>query len=160
MRTYADSSFILRLVTGEADSPDAIAEYRRLGKPKLFYLLIHALEVRTAILQRAFHQRRSLSGQERANVDQTRDAAFGRLELLLKRRALIRVDVDLQASLETAITIANAHAHTERLGARSMDIIHVGCAVALEIQLFITCDYRQAEIAQREGLDTRLVTVK
>ena len=36
MRIYAASSFIIRLVTGEVDSPEAIAEYRRLGSPKLF----------------------------------------------------------------------------------------------------------------------------
>ena len=39
MRTYADSSFILRLVTGEADSPQTIAEYRRACiHPNVFYL--------------------------------------------------------------------------------------------------------------------------
>jgi hypothetical protein len=47
----ADSSFILRLVTGESDSPETIAEYPRLGSPKLFYLPLHALEVRNAIRQ-------------------------------------------------------------------------------------------------------------
>ena len=57
MRTYADSSFILRLVTAEADSEAAIAEYRRLGSPQLFFLPLHALEVRNAILQRAFQLR-------------------------------------------------------------------------------------------------------
>jgi hypothetical protein len=53
VRAYADSSFILRLVTGEADSPQTIAEYRRPGSPKLFFVPLHALEVRNAILQRA-----------------------------------------------------------------------------------------------------------
>jgi len=61
MRAYADSSFILRLVTAEADSEEVIAEYRRIGKPPLFFLPLHALEVRNAILQRAFHQRRSIT---------------------------------------------------------------------------------------------------
>ena len=54
MRAYADSSFILRLVTAEADSQAAIGEYRRIGLPALFLLPLHALEVRNAILQRAF----------------------------------------------------------------------------------------------------------
>jgi hypothetical protein len=38
VRTYADRSFILRLVTGEADSPETIAEYRRLGSPNLLHV--------------------------------------------------------------------------------------------------------------------------
>jgi predicted nucleic acid-binding protein len=156
VRTYADSSFLLRLLTGETDSPDAIAQYRRLGKPRLFYLAIHALEVRTAILQRAFHGRRSLSGSERANVAHIRDAAFGRLELLLNVVPWSMFDVDLRATLTTAIAITNAQ--TERLGARSMDILHVACAQTLETELFITCDHRQAEIAKREGLKAEFVS--
>lgn len=83
MRAYADSSFILRLVTGEADSPQVIAEYRHLGMPKLFYLPLHALEIRNAILQRVFHQRRSITSGERAQVARERDAALARLGHLL-----------------------------------------------------------------------------
>ena len=74
MRAYADSSFILRLVTGESDSPQTIAEYRRLGSPKLFFVPLHALEVRNAILQRAFHKRRSIG--ERQQVARERDARW------------------------------------------------------------------------------------
>ncbi len=44
-------------MTGEADSPSTIAEYRRLGSPKLFFLPLHASErAKNAILQRAFQQ--------------------------------------------------------------------------------------------------------
>jgi len=48
VRAYADSSFILRLVTMETDSPATIAEYRRLGKPPMFFLPLDLLEVRNA----------------------------------------------------------------------------------------------------------------
>jgi hypothetical protein len=33
VRVYADSSLILRLVTGESGAQQAAAEYRRLGRP-------------------------------------------------------------------------------------------------------------------------------
>ena len=49
MRAYADSSLILRLVTGEFGAQRAVAEYRRLGRPSLFYLPLHALEVENGI---------------------------------------------------------------------------------------------------------------
>ena len=88
MRAYADSSFILHLVTSEADSPRVVAEYRRLGSPKLFFLPLHALEVRNAILQRAFHQRRTESSGDRQLVAHERDTALARLEHLVARRAL------------------------------------------------------------------------
>src|SRR6266540_1643147 len=119
---YAESSFILRVVTGEADSPQTIAEYRRLGSPKLFFLPLHALEVRNAILQRAFHQRRSISSGDRQHVARERDAALARLEHLVARRALLDVALDLGAAITRATNLSTTH--TERLGARAIDLLH------------------------------------
>ena len=150
MRAYADSSFILRLLTGEADSPQTIAEYRRLGSPKLFFVPLHALEVRNAILQRAFHQRRSISSRERRHVARERDAALARLEHLVARRALLDVSLDMDAAITRAADLAAVH--TERLGARAIDLLHVAGALTLESELFLTTDARQAQLAKAEGL--------
>ena len=155
MRTYADSSFILRLLTGEADSPQVIAEYRRLGAPKLFFLPLHALEVRNAILQRAFHQRRSAASGERAQVARERDAALARLEHLLTRRALLDVALDLDAVIARAAKLSGAHA--ERIGARAIDLLHVAGALALESEQFLTMDSRQAQLAKCEGMKVVMV---
>ena len=150
MRAYADSSFLLRVVTGEADSPQAIAEYRRLDSPKLFYLPLHALEVRNAILQRAFHQRRSITSRQRRHVARERDAALARLEHLVARRALLDVALDMDAAITRAANLSTAH--TERLGARAIDLLHVAGALTLESELFLTTDSRQAQLAKAEGL--------
>ena len=150
MRAYADSSFILRLVTGEVDSPQAIAAYRRLDSPRLFYLPLHALEVRNAILQRAFHQRRSIASRRRRHVARERDAALARLEHLVARRALLDVALDMDAATTRAANLATVH--TERLGARAIDLLHVAGALTLESELFFTTDSRQAQIAKAEGL--------
>ena len=155
MRTYADSSFILRLLTGEADSPQVIAEYRRLGAPKLFFLPLHALEVRNAILQRAFHQRRSAAAGERAQVARERDAALARLELLLTRRALLDVALDLDAVIARAAKLSGAH--TERIGARAIDLLHVAGALTLESEQFLTTDARQTQLAKSEGMKVVMV---
>ena len=150
MRAYADSSFLLRLVTGEADSPQAIAEYRRLDPPRLFYQPLHALEVRNAILQRAFHQRRSITSRQRRHVARERDAALARLEHLVARRALLDVALDMDAAITRAANLSTAH--TERLGARAIDLLHVAGALTLESELFLTTDSRQAQLAKAEGL--------
>jgi predicted nucleic acid-binding protein len=155
VRAYADSSFILRLVTAEADSEAAIGEYRRIGLPPLFFLPLHALEVRNAILQRAFHERRSLPARARQHVARERDAAFDRLERFLSRRTLLDVAVDLDAVIVRATDLAVAH--TERLGARAIDLLHVAGALALESEVFLTTDDRQAQLAKAEGL--KVVTV-
>lgn len=155
MRAYADSSFILRLVTPEADSKAAIGKYRQIGLPPLFFLPLHALEVRNAILQRAFHERRSLPSRERRHITRQRDAALDRLERFLARRTLLDVALDMDAVIGRAIELATAQ--TERLGARAIDVLHVASALALESEVFLTTDDRQAQLAKAGGL--KLVTV-
>lgn len=150
MRAYADSSFILRLVTAEADSQESIGEYRRFGKPPLFFLPLHALEVRNAILQRAFHQRRSISSTERRHIARERDAAFARLELLLAHRTLSDVTLDMDGVIARATKLSTVH--TERMGARAIDLLHVAGALTLESEVFLTTDSRQAQLARAEGL--------
>lgn len=150
MRAYADSSFILRLVTAEADSEATIAAYRRVRKPPLFFLPLHALEVRNAILQRAFHQRRSIASGERQHLAHERDAALARVDHLLARRTLLDVSLDTDAVIAQAAILSAKH--TERSGARAIDLLHVAGALALEIELFLTTDVRQAQLAKAEGL--------
>lgn len=150
MRVYADSSFILRLIIGEKDSEAVIGEYRRIGKPALFFLPLHALEVRNAILQRAFHQRRSLGWDERRRATKERDKALSRLEHLVSRRSLLDVLVDMDAVFSAAANLSSAH--TERLSARAIDLLHVASALTLESELFLTTDVRQSELARAEGL--------
>jgi predicted nucleic acid-binding protein len=150
VRAYADSSFILRLVTGEVDSPEIVAAYRRCGSPKLFFLPLQALEVRNAILQRSFHQRRSISAGDRQHVARERDAALTRLEHLVALRALLDVTLDMDAAIARAAKLSATH--TERLGARAIDLLHVASALTLESELFLTTDARQAQLAKAEGL--------
>ena len=140
----------MRLVTIEANSQDAIGEYRRLDYPPLYSLPLHALEVRNAILQRAFHQRRSISSGERQHVARERDAALARLEHFMSRRALLDVTVDMDAAFARAAMLSAAH--TERLGARAIDLLHVASALTLESEQFLTTDARQAQLAKAEGL--------
>ena len=150
MRLYPDSSFLLRLVTGEPGAEQAIAEYRRLGRPPLFYLPLHALEVENAIRQRAFHQRRVLPSGERAGIKRERDAAAARLSQLLKRGGLKEALLDMDMALDRARQLSVVH--TDRNGARAIDLLHVACALLLESEVFLSFDGRQSEIAKAEGL--------
>jgi predicted nucleic acid-binding protein len=155
VRSYADSSFVLRLVTGEADSPQVVAEYRRQGSPKLFFLSLHALEVRNAILQRAFHQRRTITSGDRQHVARERDAALARLDHLARRRSLLPVALDMDTVIDRATALSAAQ--TERLGARAIDLLHVAAALTLESELFLTTDARQAQLAKAEGMNVVFV---
>jgi hypothetical protein len=127
-----------------------MAEYRSLDYPPLFFLPLHALEVRNAILQRAFYQRRSIASGERQHVAHERDAALARLQHYITRRALLDVTVDMDTAMPRAAKLSAAH--TERLGARAIDLLHVAIALTLESELFLTTDARQAQLAKAEGL--------
>jgi predicted nucleic acid-binding protein len=155
VRVYADSSVILRLVTGESGAQQAAAEYRRLGRPSLFYLPVHALEVENGIRQRAFHERRVLPLGQRARISHERDAALARLVSWVKRNALKEMVLDMDLAMDQARQLSATH--SEQIGARAVDLLHVSCALLLESELFLTSDQRQAAVAKAEGLQLTFV---
>jgi len=47
-----------------------------------------------------------------------------------------------------------ARRHGAKLGVRTLDSLHVACAVELKAERFWTFDERQAKLAKAEGLKT------
>ena len=156
MRVYADSSFILRLVTGEAGAEQAAAVYRRLARPSLFYLPLHALEVENGIRQRAFHERPMIPAGQRSGINRQRDAALARLSGLVKRGALKELALDTDNAMDRARQLSSFH--TDRIGARAIDLLHVACALLLDAELFLSFDQRQTDLARAEGLQVLFST--
>jgi len=150
VRTYADTSFLVKLLGEEAGAVEAVGEYRRLHRPRLFYLPLHALEVENAIRHRAFHERRIRPARERTQVIRERDAALARVSQYLKRGALQEISLDMDSAFDRARRLSSNY--TDRLGARAIDLLHVACALVLESEVFLTFDHRQAELAKAEGL--------
>ena len=151
MRAYADTSFLVKLVTDEPGSEATMAECRRLDFPPFFFLPLHGLEVTNAIRHRAFHLRRSAGSRQRAAIARERDAALARIERWLKRRWLIDAAADCDEALLRARTLSERH--TERLGCRGFDLLHVALALELECEAFLTSDLVQGALARAEGLD-------
>lgn len=150
MRAYADTSFLVKLVTDEPGSPAAIDEFRRLKFPPLFFLPLHGLEVTNAIRHRAFHLRRTTESGQRTGIARERDAALDRIERWLKRGWLLEATADCDEALMRARTLSASH--TERLGCRSFDLLHVALALELECEAFLTADRIQGTLARAEGL--------
>jgi len=151
MRVYADTSFVVKLVTDEPGSEATMAEFRRLDFPPLFFLPLHALEVTNAIRHRAFHLQRSTASGQRAAIARERDTALARIERWLKRGWLIEAAADCDEALLRARTLSEKH--TERLGCRGLDLLHVALALELECETFLTADRIQGALAQSQGLD-------
>lgn len=151
MRAYADTSFLVKLLTGEEGTATAVALYRSLGRPPVFYLPLHSLEVTNAVRQRAFHQRRTTPASERLEIKRKRDTALDLLQKYSARRAFIEATVDLDTAIGRARSLSEKH--TERLGCRGFDLLHVALALELECEVFLTADHIQGALARAEGLD-------
>jgi hypothetical protein len=146
---------LVKLLSGEPGSAEAVAEYRRRNRARLFYLPLHALEVENAIRQRAFHERRIRPAKERAQIGRERDAALARVYQFLKRGTLEEITLDMDSAFSQARRLSATH--SEKVGARAIDLLHVACALLLESEVFLTSDERQAALATAEGLHAALV---
>jgi predicted nucleic acid-binding protein len=51
-----------------------------------------------------------------------------------------------------ACAVKLSTSHTQRLGARATDLLHVASAMTLESEVFLTADAHQTQIARAEGL--------
>jgi predicted nucleic acid-binding protein len=154
MRAYADTSFLVRLVATERGSLAAMAEFRRLDFPRLFFLPLHALEVTNAVRQRAFYLRRGARGGSRAGIARERDTALARIDRWVHRGWLVEAAADCDAALLRATALSERH--TERLGCRGFDLLHVALALELECEAFLTSDRVQSALARAEGLNVTL----
>ena len=155
MRVYADSSFIVRLLFASTENLSAKATFHRLGRPSMFYLPLHELEVCNGILQRAFHDEQSGGRAARAEAARVKATSLARVEKMVARKGLLRIAPNWERATKIAVELT--FKHTEAIGARSLDILHVAFALMAEAELFITCDRRQAALAKREGLKLNYV---
>lgn len=154
MRVYADTSFLVKLLTQEPGTTAAVDLYRKIGRPPVFLLPLHSLEVANAVRQRAFHQRHTTPSSERAAIKRERDTSLALLSKFIARRAFIDITVDMDAAIETARSLSVKH--TERLGCRGFDLLHVALALDLECEGFLTSDRVQGAVARAEGLEVTI----
>lgn len=138
--TYADPSALRSVYIHDARSR-AFCAWRSRIRGGLPLTLFGRAELVNSISLAVF--RKDISGQigEAALRDLAEDVEEGRLSLcdLLWRQAL-----DRSADL--------AQKHTPSLGTRTLDVLHVGSALALGCRRFVTYDARQAKLAAAAGL--------
>ena len=140
MSTYADSSFVVPLYALDVHSAEA--RRRMSTRPLLWQTPLHRAEVAHSLHRQAFRARISADDAALAWSDFERDCARG-----------IWLPVDLPArTWETSIDLARRHGPV--LGVRTLDSLHVACALELRALKFWTFDERQARLAEAVGLDT------
>jgi predicted nucleic acid-binding protein len=155
MRVYADTSFILKLLIEEPGSVGVVASYRSMGRPKIFFSSLHQLEVSNSIRQKAFHERHSLPSSERASIRRELNACLKDLQKFIARGAFVETSTDLDSGIDTACSLSEKH--TQRLGCRGFDVLHVALALQLRSEHFLTCDRIQGALAHAAGLKVTIV---
>jgi predicted nucleic acid-binding protein len=140
MPAYADTSFLVRVYTPHADSGKALAWLQRAREP-LPFTPLHRHELRNGIRLRVF--RGELNPEQRK-------LAFQGIESDLADNILTHTTIPWTNTFRESEALATLH--TETLGVRSIALLHVGLALALETTEFLTYDARQAALAKAAGL--------
>jgi predicted nucleic acid-binding protein len=140
LTVYSDSSFITALYTLDAHLPEAT---RRMGlRPSAWLTQLNRSEVAHAMSQYVFRSKISSLDALKMWKGFQRDCAAG-----------VWISVGLPESIwETSIHIAQQFGPT--LGVRTLDSLHVACALELKAERFWTFDQRQEKLAEAVGLDT------
>jgi predicted nucleic acid-binding protein len=143
LRTYADTSFLVRIYLTQSDSTTALAFLRDFRDP-LPFTPLHRHELRNAIRLAVFRQEIDMA---------RRKAAFDDIESDLDDGILAHVPAPWTNAFREAEQLGSAH--TEAMGVRGIDLLHTGVALALGAKVFLTFDTRQADLAKVAGLKVK-----
>jgi predicted nucleic acid-binding protein len=143
MPAYADTSFLARIYTPHADSPKALVWMQR-ATAALPFTPLHRHELRNAIRLRVF--RGEITAEQRKE-------AFHEVDADLADAILAHTTIPWTDTFREAENLAAAH--TETLGVRSFDLLHVALAITLGATEFLTFDARQATLAKAAGLKVK-----
>lgn len=140
MTAYADTGFLCSLYAPDPHSARAAARMRRQPLP-LPYTWVHQLELRNALRLRVF--RRDIAARQRdASLNAVlADVAGGVLAAAAPPLAALMTEAERLSAL-----------HSETLGTRSLDILHVAAALVLGLPEILTFDARQSALARAAGL--------
>jgi predicted nucleic acid-binding protein len=140
MSLYADTSFLVAVYSLESESAKALTWMQR-ARQSLPFTPLHRLELRNALRLRVF--------RSEITTDQ-RNQSFQDLESDLDANILAHTSIPWTDAFRESE--ATGEGHCERMGVRSIDLLHVGLARALNSKEFLTFDLRQASLAKAVGL--------
>ncbi len=143
MTDYADTGFLCSLYAPDAHTAKAVAVMNRQSQP-LAFTWIHQLEFRNALRLRVF--RGEITTKQR-------DASMNLLLADLAAGVLQPSDPPLAGVMTEAERLSASH--SEKLGTRSLDILHVAAALVSGAGVFITFDLRQAKLAKAAGMKVK-----
>jgi predicted nucleic acid-binding protein len=140
MKAYADTGFLCSLYAPDAHTGAVVARIERETLP-LPFTWLHQLEFRNALRLRVFRREITPAQRDASLNAMLADLAAG----VLVHAATPLTDLTTEAERLSAL-------HSETLGTRSLDIVHVAAALVLGLSEFLTFDRRQHSLALAAGL--------
>lgn len=140
MNVYADTSFIASLYATESHSPEA--NRRMESRPSVLVTPLNRSELAHAVFFQVLRAR--ITRMQAQTIWQ-------QFEHDCQQDFWMGIDLPERA-WETSIDLAQRYGPT--LGIRTLDSLHVACALELKAEKFWTFDERQARLASAVGLDT------
>jgi len=137
---YADTSLLVSLYVQDSNTAQAVALMESGAAPLVFTPLIRH-ELRNALRLCVFRRQITAAQREAALHDMEADIDAGVLHV---------VPVDWPKVFTQAEGLGRRH--SEMLGTRGMDVLHVACALTLRAKRFLTFDERQRQLAELAGL--------
>jgi len=137
---YVDPSALARLYIHQEGSRE-MAAWRAKVRGALPVTHHGRTEIVNAICRAAFLGQLGAEALIEIIADFNSDFASGHLR---------QVDILWRAALNGAAELSQRH--TPKLGTRSLDVLHVACALELELRHFLTFDSRQQHLAAAAGL--------
>lgn len=136
MSAYFDTSVVVQWYVLEAGSAAAVA-WRTRTAPPVLLSPFHRVELTAALRLKVFRRELSAIAATQALGDFEAEVQAGLFEPAeLAPVAWCRRAEDL------------ADAYSDKLGVRSLDVMHVASALELKCREFVTADQRQGELAK------------
>ena len=140
MKTYLDSSAIVKLYAPEVHSAKVTAHVQSLLHP-IFCSHLHDLEIRNGLRLKIF--RGEVAAKSVA-------AALQLMDEDLRMGVLVRPELNWVDVFRRAETVSKEHSFA--MGVRSLDLLHIASALILNADDFLTFDDRQLASARKAGL--------
>ncbi len=138
MTVYADTSFFVSVYVNDQHS---VAADRLLGsKPTVWFTPLHWAEFVHAVSQQVFRRNLPLAESDRVCREIQSDLTAG----LWTQAGIPEQAFEVCAEL--------ARRHGPKLGVRTLDSLHIACALELKAEKFWTFDERQAKLAKAAGM--------
>ena len=140
MKAYADTGFLCSLYAPDAQTRRAVARMASQSLP-LPFVWLHQLELRNALRLRVFRAEITPAQRDASLNAMLTDLSGGLLAVVIPPLAEVMIEAERLSAL-----------HSETLGTRSLDVLHVASALVLGRNEFLTFDNRQGALARAAGL--------